>query len=1115
MLQSSNMPIDPSLFALGPTCESCGLYRVAEKKCMASRGNSLDATYAFINDTPAKIDAVKGYQWADRKLEWALEQAGIEESQCYFTSLIKCAVRDIKPSDSQISACLYYILQELAVVRPKVIFVTGKQSFQVLTKHMLRGGLGTARGSTYVANMPWGKVHVVPTWTLSFAQFQERAANDLVADLFCGKALISPARKTNYEWVNSPEALVDRVDYIIDAHRSGKLQYGVVAVDSETTNLLKKGTSLASYSLKNNIGTVQICWADGEAIAIPVVRPDSAFNNPTNMRVFRTQLGRILNEVPVVGQNYKYDELYFRVKLGLRTRFMVFDTMLAHQFMYCGSMPNDLGFIASRHLGWRSHKRDVDAALEAMDESIRCYGWLPHEVVTAYGCTDTDATLQSFGVFRSNMLKEDYSKYRNETTIIYPNMLKAFTERVMFPWRALVDMELEGATIETALIPEVTAELEASMETATSAFTNTPPYAVWILDHTRENPKRKKYKKQSVYYLTCMSCGHVEQVEKGTKTTPPCAVCRGGTAVKRKMENTSEYTINYDEPEQVVDHLNLRSPPQLSKYFYDKRYLGLPTIPKKEGSTDKHVRKAIIEMFGNRDDKQIHVRSVQAVGEFMAASKLHSAYAVRIDDYLFVKSDGIYTSGDATSEFECNTGANRMHTNYKQHGTKSGRLCFSESTKILTDKGELTLSELGSGTYLVRTHLGNWKPITHVYYKGMENMYRITTSDGFIECTMGHRIWHQHEWMSAGKLIAHCMNQPEGDRYVVSVEPLGEQNVWDISVEDDHSFFAQGMFHHNSTTDPSLHTIPRESRIKTMYVSRFGEDGLIGQADLAQAEVRGFVIETGDKALRDAFARGEDPYILTAAEVMNLAVANVTKEIRQDFKSVILGMLFGRGAVAVAEQTGRAVDYIREIIADFFRKKPQIKEWQRRMHDFAHKHRCTITRFGRIRPLRDELRGDDPSMTNHAENVAINHPIQGMVGDIAIDSVARINYRLRREGLRSVLFNTVHDSVIVDIFVPELMRVVTILWEEFFALLPTYFPWINVPFNIDIDIGPSWGEKASLKMTDNSLTLESNPARIHEVTRRLRRHFEVNVTGPTFFNSEKNKLSTVLTLTAA
>lgn len=294
---------------------------------------------------------------------------------------------------------------------------------------------------------------------------------------------------------------------------------------------------------------------------------------------------------------------------------------------------------------------------------------------------------------------------------------------------------------------------------------------------------------------------------------------------------------------------------------------------------------------------------------------------------------------------------------------------------------------------------------------------------------------------------------------------------------------------HNSSRAPSLHTIPRKSSIKNLFVSRFGKDGLILQADLSQAEVRAFVIETGDDSLRDAFNKGVDPYIHMAAKTYNVSIENVTGEQRQDNKSIVLGLLFGRGATAIAEQTKKPVSVVKEIIAGFFGGMPKLKTWIDGQHKSVEKHKCVVSRFGRIRPLVDQIDADDDEMLNHAHNVSVNHPIQGMVGDLCIDSVARIDYKLEAMGCRTVIFNTVHDSTILDLYIPEIKIVMPVVFEEMFTKLPEYFPWINVPFAIDMDLGLSWGKGLKSSLDGDILTLTGHPDGIAKILGRVKPKF--------------------------
>jgi intein/homing endonuclease len=39
---------------------------------------------------------------------------------------------------------------------------------------------------------------------------------------------------------------------------------------------------------------------------------------------------------------------------------------------------------------------------------------------------------------------------------------------------------------------------------------------------------------------------------------------------------------------------------------------------------------------------------------------------------------------------------------------------------------------------------------------------------------------------------------------VESIQLVGEEEVWDIEVEEDHSYVAHGMVHHNSCRGPNV-----------------------------------------------------------------------------------------------------------------------------------------------------------------------------------------------------------------------------------------------------------------------------------------------------------------------
>lgn len=1177
---------------------------------------------------PSRSDDRAGQPWsgpAGDKFKSILAMAGVDIGDCYFTSLLKCRPNSDEVSDDAALMCVGYLLTELYHIKPKIVFVTGQAALSLLLKNKLK--IGSARGKVHKVDMPWGTVNVVATWSSGYAMHKHSVQEDIIADVLTARAHLSPARVTDYRWIEKPSHLVEITDKIIKLYQDGGLKYGFIAPDTESTNLLAEDVPPTPYLARHNIASIQIAWNPGEAFIVPVIRDDSAFNNPYDMSVLQAQMARLL-EIPTVGQNYKYDEGYFNIKLGIKSKKFIFDTMLGHHFLNGGSLPNDLGFLTSRYLGWESHKHIIDKELAAMDPSVRSYGKLSRPVITEYGCKDSDATLQVAPILMDMLRNTTYEKYNRN--VIYANMLEAFNARVMFPWRAILNMEQRGAPIDVEKVPEVTSELERRMSESFSVIGDSPPHAVWLVDHTVDNPKYRVYKKKTVYVVDCGSCGNeYPWVDEGKRPkTTTCRNCRSDKArVTHRRINTSEFIIAEGQPEKITSPINLRSPDQVSEFFYNPRYLGLPIHDKLGRTTNKHARAWLTE-FCEARDLHIHVRILQSIGEYNKASKLYSSYATKLPKYMFVTCEDDQISKSATAPFEQKTGILHIHTNYYQDGTVSGRLCVSRDTKIMTNLGEVSVDEIVSNVsrqYHALTHTGQWKPITRAFFKGREQMFSIRTeSGGSIKCTGGHQILTRDGWVAAKNLSkgsrvcsyrfprdSGCwshydkciktepcilvneylrdnsidcsrvegMDLPEGgaievllgglydrgstvcgDRWVVpqSVghEKTGQSKrrpycgkritstaveheriipqpefmyvedrivsidvddvcpVWDIEVDEDHSYVAQGMIHHNSTRDPSLHVIPRKSAIKGLFISRFGEDGLILQADLSQAEVRGFVIETGDDDLRIAFNNGVDPYITMASKTYSVPMDKVTDDQRQDNKSIVLGLLFGRGATAIAEQTKKPVNIIKEVIANFFNSVPKIKNWIDEQHRFVEEFKCAVSRFGRIRPLIDQIESDDDGMLNHAHNISVNHPIQGMVGDLCIDSVARIEYRTERENLTSVLFNTVHDSSLADLFISEIKTLMPLMHQEMFTKLPEYFPWINVPFALDFEIGPNWQQTVKASLDGDLLSLNGDPGIISVVLTRLKRHFNVQtVSADIVTKDKKDSLKIVVGIT--
>jgi DNA polymerase I-like protein with 3'-5' exonuclease and polymerase domains len=93
-----------------------------------------------------------------------------------------------------------------------------------------------------------------------------------------------------------------------------------------------------------------------------------------------------------------------------------------------------------------------------------------------------------------------------------------------------------------------------------------------------------------------------------------------------------------------------------------------------------------------------------------------------------------------------------------------------------------------------------------------------------------------------------------------------------------------------------------------------------------------------------------------------------------------------------------------------------------------------------------------------------NYPIQYLAtGEIIPIGVTYIWHHMKEEGLRSLLVNTVHDSIITEEYPEETARLDEITTDAFSNHVPAYLRSVydfsfDIPLDIDSEQGTHWGE---------------------------------------------------------
>jgi len=336
-----------------------------------------------------------------------------------------------------------------------------------------------------------------------------------------------------------------------------------------------------------------------------------------------------------------------------------------------------------------------------------------------------------------------------------------------------------------------------------------------------------------------------------------------------------------------------------------------------------------------------------------------------------------------------------------------------------------------------------------------------------------------------------------------------DDRVYDLTVEGDHSFVVEGVYAHNSS-DMNLQNIPKKLAgwsIKKLFVPDDPENFVFVNADYKGAEVRVFTAYARDEKLIEALNNGLDMHSFFASLVFKrdyedyqnrdnakalpndqayhvvvdgelrglsgLEYRALLDKERSAIKRVVFGILYGAGEGKIAETIGISRDEARAIIEKLFEMFPAIKFYIENVHHSALVDGYVDTLFGRRRrfPL--------ISTTRHrarSQRQATNFKIQSTSSDIVIGQVIEmyemihsdrtwpewgIHEPLHKLGVRLLL--TVHDSIALQ-WPKSIIRSLG-PWLKYYGetRVREKYPWLPVPFAMDVEVGPSYGECQALE----------------------------------------------------
>jgi DNA polymerase-1 len=257
-----------------------------------------------------------------------------------------------------------------------------------------------------------------------------------------------------------------------------------------------------------------------------------------------------------------------------------------------------------------------------------------------------------------------------------------------------------------------------------------------------------------------------------------------------------------------------------------------------------------------------------------------------------------------------------------------------------------------------------------------------------------------------------------------------------------------------STSSPNLQSIPIRTELGRQIRSAFvAEDGFrLLSADYSQVELRILAHVSGEPALREAFARGDDIHTATAAEVLGKEPATLTKDERNIAKMVNFGIIYGISAFGLSENLEIPREEAQAYIDTYLARFPLVQEFIARTIAQATADGYVTTLLGRRRPI-PELRASNRQTHSLGERLAVNTVMQGTAADVIKVAMVRIHERLRAEGRAARLVLQVHDELLLEVPEVELSAVRELVRSEMVGAYP-----LDPPLAVDLGAGDNWAE---------------------------------------------------------
>lgn len=298
-------------------------------------------------------------------------------------------------------------------------------------------------------------------------------------------------------------------------------------------------------------------------------------------------------------------------------------------------------------------------------------------------------------------------------------------------------------------------------------------------------------------------------------------------------------------------------------------------------------------------------------------------------------------------------------------------------------------------------------------------------------------------------ILKYRLYQKLRSTYLEGYKPFIDKNTHLVHATYNQTSTTTGRL---SCVSPNIQNIPiREDQgkeIRKIFIPK--EGNVFIDADYSQIELRLLAHFSNCQELIDAYNSGIDIHKVTASQVFEVPIDDVTEKMRRDAKAVNFGIIYGLSDFGLSRNLNISLLTAREYIEKYFKTYSKVKSYMNNNVSFAKQFGYITTLTGRKRII-PEIKSANYNIRLFGERAAMNMPLQGSSADIIKIAMINVYNKLKNEGLKAKLILQVHDELVIDAPQEEVEQATKILKSEMENAVK-----LRVPLLVDVHIGKNW-----------------------------------------------------------